>query len=218
MNRILIVEDERRLSRFLMKGLRSNGFAPTAVEDGAAALEQASSDDFDLVVLDLGLPDMDGIDVLERLRHRGEKVPILILSARDELADKVAGLERGADDYMTKPFKFEELLARIRVRLRGSGGSEETQLESKRVSLDLRTRRADVDGRAVELSAREFTMLETFLRHAGQVLSRDQLLTHVWGYDQDPDTKLVEVYIGYLRRKLGDGVIETVRGVGYVVR
>ncbi len=218
MNRILIVEDERRLSRFLVKGLRSHGFAPLAVEDGAAALQHASSDDFDLVVLDLGLPDMDGIDVLEQLRSRGEKVPILILSARDELADKVAGLERGADDYVTKPFRFEELLARIRVRLRGSGSREERQLEGEQVSLDLRTRRATVDGRSVELSAREFTMLETFLRHTGQVLSRDQLLTHVWGYDQDPDTKLVEVYIGYLRRKLGDGVVETVRGVGYVVR
>jgi two-component system, OmpR family, response regulator QseB len=217
-NRILIVEDERRLSRFLVKGLRSNGFAPTAVEDGTSALEQASSDDFDLVLLDLGLPDMDGFDVLEQLREKGEKVPVLILSARDELADKVAGLERGADDYVTKPFKFEELLARIRVRLRSTGAGEETHLESDGVSLDLRTRRATADGRVVDLSAREFTMLETFLRHRGQVLSRDQLLTHVWGYEQDPDTKLVEVYIGYLRRKLGDGVVGTVRGVGYVVR
>jgi DNA-binding response OmpR family regulator len=217
-NRILIVEDERRLSRFLMKGLRSHGFDPKAVEDGAAALREASSEAFDLVVLDLGLPDMDGIDVLEQLRGRGENVPVLILSARDELADKVAGLERGADDYVTKPFKFEELLARIRVRLRGSERDEETRLEARRVSLDLRTRRATVDGRAVDLSAREFTMLETFLRHTGQVLSRDQLLTHVWGYEQDSDTKLVEVYIGYLRRKLGESVIETVRGIGYVVR
>lgn len=218
MNRILIVEDERRLARFLVKGLRSHGFSPTAVEDGESALRHASSDSFDLIVLDLGLPDMDGIDVLRELRERGERLPILIVSARDELSDKVAGLERGADDYVTKPFKFEELLARIRVRLRGAGAGEETVLEARDVSLDLRTRRATVAGGAVDLSAREYTMLETFLRHTGQVLSREQLLAHVWGQDQDPDTKLVEVYIGYLRRKLGEEVIVTVRGVGYVVR
>ena len=218
MNRILIVEDERHLTRFLKKGLQAQGFMPKAVEDGDSALRLARSNDFDLMILDLGLPGMDGLRVLEELRRRGETLPVVILTARDEVADRVAGLEKGADDYLTKPFSFEELLARIRVRLRGGGTVEQTILEADGLTLDLRTRRARVDGRTVELSAREFTMLETFLRHRGQVLSREQLLDHVWGYDYDPGTKIVEVYIGYLRRKLGPDNIETVRGMGYVVR
>jgi DNA-binding response OmpR family regulator len=217
-SRILVVEDERRLTRFLEKGLRAQGFVPTAVADGESAVRLARSEDFDLVILDLGLPGMDGLRVLEELRRRGERLPIVILTARDEVADRVAGLERGADDYVTKPFSLEELLARVRARLRATGAAEETVLKGGGVALDLRTRRAHADGRTVELSAREFTMLETLLRHRGQVLSREQLLEHVWGYDYDPGTKVVEVYIGYLRRKLGDGVIQTVRGMGYVVR
>ena len=218
MTRILIVEDERHLTRFLKKGLQAQGFMPKAVEDGDSALRLDRSNDFDLMILDLGLPGMDGLRVLEELRRRGETLPVVILTARDEVADRVAGLEKGADDYLTKPFSFEELLARIRVRLRGGGTVEQTMLEADGLTLDLRTRRARVDGRTVELSAREFTMLETFLRHRGQVLSREQLLDHVWGYDYDPGTKIVEVYIGYLRRKLGPDTIETVRGMGYVVR
>jgi DNA-binding response OmpR family regulator len=170
------------------------------------------------MILDLGLPGMDGLTVLDELRRRGEKLPVIILTARDDVADRVAGLERGADDYVTKPFSFEELLARVRVRLRSDGATEQTILEAGVVALDLRTRRARVGGRTVELSAREFTMLETLLRHRGQVLSREQLLEHVWGYDYDPGTKIVEVYVGYLRRKLGGDVIQTVRGMGYVVR
>jgi two-component system response regulator QseB len=218
MSRILVVEDESRLTRFLEKGLRAQGFVPTVVADGEAALRLARSEDFDLVILDLGLPGMDGLRVLEELRRRGERVPIVILTARDEVSDRVAGLERGADDYVTKPFSFDELLARVRARLRAPGAAEQTVLKGGGVALDLRTRRAHVDGQTVELSAREFTMLETLLRHRGQVLSREQLLEHVWGYDYDPGTKVVEVYISYLRRKLGDGVIDTVRGMGYVVR
>ena len=218
LNRILIAEDEPHLTRFLRKGLQAQGFAPTAVADGDSALRLARSEDFDLMILDLGLPGMDGLTVLDELRHRGEKLPVLILTARDDVADRVAGLERGADDYVTKPFSFEELLARVRVRLRSEGATEQTILEAGMVALDLRTRRARVHGRTVELSAREFTMLETLLRHRGQVLSREQLLEHVWGYDYDPGTKIVEVYVGYLRRKLGGDVIQTVRGMGYVVR
>jgi two-component system response regulator QseB len=218
MSRILVVEDESRLTRFLQKGLRAQGFLPTTVADGEAALRLVSSQDFDLMILDLGLPGMDGLRVLEELRRRGERLPIVILTARDEVSDRVAGLERGADDYVTKPFSLEELLARVRARLRAKGAAEQTELRGGGVALDLRTRRANVDGQTVELSAREFTMLETFLRHRGQVLSREQLLEHVWGYDYDPGTKVVEVYVSYLRRKLGDQVIETVRGMGYVVR
>ena len=217
MNRILIAEDEPRLASFLEKGLRANGFATTVAETGFEASALASDDEFDLVVLDLGLPGKSGFEVLREMRARGERLPVIILSARNEVEDKVAGLERGADDYVTKPFRFEELLARVRVRLRDEGTSEATVLRSGDLTLDLRTRRAGVDGRAIELSAREFTMLEVFLRHAGQVLSREQLLSHVWGYDYDPGSNVVDVYVGYLRRKLGRERIVTVRGMGYAL-
>jgi len=217
MNRILIAEDEPRLAAFLEKGLRSNGFVTTTVGDGAKAVMLADKEDFDLLVLDLGLPVKDGYTVLQELRSAGRRIPVIILSARDDVRDKVSGLEHGADDYVTKPFRFEELLARVRVRLRSDGVAEPTVLESGDVTLDLRTRRASVDGRSVELSAREFTMLEVFMRHSGQVLSREQLLSHVWGYDYDPGSNVVDVYVGYLRRKLGKQRIQTVRGMGYLI-
>jgi DNA-binding response OmpR family regulator len=215
MNRILIAEDEPRLASFLEKGLKSNGFTTTTVGDGVTAVLLANDQDFDLLVLDIGLPGKDGFTVLQEVRAAGQRLPVIILSARDDIADKVNGLEHGADDYVTKPFRFEELLARVRVRLRSEGTAESTVLRSGDLALDLRTRRADVDGRSVELSAREFTMLEVFLRHAGQVLSREQLLSHVWGYDYDPGSNVVDVYVGYLRRKLGRDCIQTVRGMGY---
>jgi len=218
MNRILIVEDEPRLASFLEKGLRANGFVTTTSRDGVEATMLASDGDFDLMVLDLGLPGKDGLSVLRDVRSAGHRLPVIILSARDDTDVKVAGLERGADDYVTKPFRFEELLARVRVRLRGGGTPERTLLESGCVVLDLRTRRARVDGDWVELTAREFTMLEVFLRHPGQVLSREQLLSHVWGYDHDPGSNVVDVYVGYLRRKLGRDRIATVRGMGYALR
>jgi two-component system, OmpR family, copper resistance phosphate regulon response regulator CusR len=211
-NRILIAEDEERLAAFLEKGLKANGFVTTTVGDGDAAAAIARDDDFDLLILDLGLPGRDGMEVLRGLRAAGQRMPVVILSARDET---VAGLELGADDYVTKPFRFDELLARVRVRLRAEGTVEATVLTAGDLSLDLRTRRAAVAGRTIELSAREFTLLEVFLRHAGQVLSREQLLSHVWGYDYDPGSNVVDVYVGYLRRKLGRGRIETVRGMGY---
>jgi DNA-binding response OmpR family regulator len=216
-NRVLIVEDESRLTAFLEKGLKANGFATTSVERGLSALATASAEDFDLVLLDLGLPDMDGLDVLRQLRRRGVKLPVIILTARDDIGDKITGLDGGADDYVTKPFLFEELLARIRVRLRTTGEAETTVLEVGGIRLDLRTRRARVDGRTVDLTAREFTMLETLMRHAGQVLSREQLLSHVWGYGYDPGSNVVEVYVGHLRRKLGTDAVKTVRGMGYRV-
>ncbi len=217
MSRILIAEDEQRLSAFLEKGLRAAGFTTTVVGDGATAVAVARDEDFDLLILDLGLPALDGMAVLRTLREQGRRLPVLILSARDEVDDKVAGLELGADDYLTKPFRFEELLARVRARLRTEGTREETVLRHGTLTLDLRRRTAETDGRTVELSAREFTMLEVFLRHPGQVLSREQLLSHVWGYQHDPGSNVVDVYVGYLRRKLGGGVIATVRGVGYVL-
>jgi DNA-binding response OmpR family regulator len=218
MSRILIVEDEPRLASFLEKGLRANGFTTTTVHDGFQATVLAQDSEFDLMVLDLGLPGKDGLSVLRDVRAAGNRMPVLILSARDDTEIKVAGLERGADDYVTKPFRFEELLARVRVRLRQDGTPERTVLEAGDVVLDLRTRRASVDGASIELSAREFTMLEVFLRHPGQVLSREQLLSHVWGYDHDPGSNVVDVYVGYLRRKLGKERIATVRGMGYALQ
>ena len=167
------------------------------------------------MILDLGLPDLDGLSVLRELRRRGERMPVIILTARDDLSDKIEGLDAGGDDYVTKPFKLEELLARVRVRLRDGGEGEQMVLESGGITLDLRTRRAVHEGQLVDLTAREFTMLETLMRHSGQVLSREQLLAHVWGYDYDPGSNVVEVYIRYLRRKLGSETIETVRGMGY---
>ncbi len=215
MNRILIAEDEGRLAAFLEKGLGANGFATTTAADGPTVLALAGENHFDLVILDLGLPGLDGMDVLQMLRAQGERLPVVVLSARDDVDDKVSALERGADDYVTKPFRFEELLARIRVRLRNDGTPQETVLRQGALALDLRSRRATIDGRGVELSAREFVMLEVFLRHAGQVLTRQQLLSHVWGYDFEPGSNVVDVYVGYLRRKLGKDLIVTARGMGY---
>jgi two-component system, OmpR family, response regulator len=218
MTRILIAEDEPRLASFLEKGLRAQGFTTTVVSDGAEASAMAQDEEFDLLLLDLGLPGKQGAEVLRDMRLAGQRMPVLILTARDDIDSTVAGLEGGADDYVTKPFKFEELLARIRARLREQPEPEQTVLEAAGVTLDMRARRASVEGRTIELSAREYTMLEVLMRHAGQVLSREQLLSHVWGYDHDPGSNVVDVYVGYLRKKLGPDVIETARGMGYRLR
>jgi DNA-binding response OmpR family regulator len=214
-SRILIVEDEPGISKFLEKGFRAEGFTTMVVRDGVSAVNAARGDSFDLLILDLGLPGMDGREVLSEIRGRGEKIPVIILTARKGVEDTVAGLEGGADDYVTKPFSFHELLARVRVRLRDSPSADLTTIEVGNVKLDLRTRRVSLGAEQVDLSAREFAMAETLMRHPGQVLSREQLLSHVWGYDFDPGSNVVDVYVGYLRRKLGDQVIETVRGMGY---
>jgi DNA-binding response OmpR family regulator len=213
--RILIAEDEGRIASFLEKGLRANGFTTTVTEDGREALDLADSDDFDLLILDVGLPGRDGFSVLRELRERGRSLPVIILTARGSVEDTVAGLEGGADDYVPKPFRFEELLARVRARLREDRVAEPTVLRVGDASLDLRTRRLSVGGRLAELTAREFAMAEMFFRHPGQVLSREQLLSHVWGYDYDPGSNVVEVYIRYLRQKLGEAWITTIRGMGY---
>jgi two-component system, OmpR family, copper resistance phosphate regulon response regulator CusR len=215
MNRILIVEDEPRIASFLEKGLASNGFAPTVTDRGKDALLMVHTGEFDLVILDIGLPDKDGFDVLRELRNRDKKIPVIILTARDSVHDTVHGLEGGADDYVPKPFRFEELLARVRVQLREDRAPEATVLRVGDASLDLRTRRMSHTGRTMELSAREFALAEMFFRHPGQVLTREQLLSSVWGYDYDPGSNIVDVYVGYLRRKLDGKLIKTVRGMGY---
>ena len=215
MNRVLIAEDEPRIASFLEKGLRAAGYVTTAVADGVEAASVARSDDFDLMILDLGLPGQDGLAVLAQLRARGERLPVIVLTARGDVPDRVAGLDHGADDYLTKPFSFEELLARVRARLRDQGRAAETTLKAGAVELDLARRTATVDGKVVELTAREFLLAETLMRHPGQVLSREQLLDRVWGLAHDPGSNVVDVYIGYLRRKLGADRIATVRGMGY---
>ena len=221
MARILIVEDEQRIAAFVAKGLQAEGHVVTAVTDGHAGLDEALGGQHDLVVLDIGLPGIDGYEVLHRLRAQGSRVPVIVLTARDSVSDTVTALEGGADDYMPKPFRFAELLARVRVRLRQAGeaaGPTQTVLSAGGHRLDLRSRRVTVDGREVDLSAREFRLLEIFMANPGQVLSREQLLDHVWGFDFDPASNVVDVYVGYLRRKLGAEAITTVRGMGYRFR
>jgi two-component system copper resistance phosphate regulon response regulator CusR len=216
--RILIAEDEERIASFVQKGLSANGFTTTVVADGQTAFDYAMTGAFDLVVLDIGLPGKDGFSVLRMLREAQLTTPVIILTARDSVNDTVAGLEGGADDYMTKPFRFEELLARVRLRLRRADYAPEvTVLRVGDLSLDLRTRRAQTGTRTVDLTAREFTLLELFLRHPGQVLSREQILSHVWGYDYDPGSNIVDVYVRALRRKLGAERISTIRGMGYAL-
>jgi DNA-binding response OmpR family regulator len=215
LNRVLIAEDEARIASFVAKGLKSHGFTTMEVTDGEAAVSLARDVNFDLLILDLNLPDIDGQQVLTRIRERGERLPVVILTARQTIADKIAGFDGGADDYVTKPFSFDELLVRVRARLRTAVKPDPVVLEVGAVQLDLHTRRALVEGRQVDLSAKEFLLAETFLRHKGQVLSREQILSRVWGYDHDPGSNVVDVYVGYLRKKLGAGMIETVRGMGY---
>jgi len=208
---ILIAEDEPRISSFLAKGLGANGYAPMIAGTGADALDYAERYPFDLLLLDIGLPGVDGFEVLRRVRERDTATPIIMLTARTGVEDIVAGLDGGANDYLPKPFRVDELLARIRSSLRDAS----TVLSHRGLSLDLRSRTASVDGALVDLSAREFSLAEEFLRHPTEPLSREHLLSQVWGFDFDPGSNVVDVYVRYLREKLGVGRIESVRGVGY---
>ena len=215
MSRILIAEDEDRIASFVEKGLVAAGFATVVVRTGTDALDYAITGGFDLLILDIGLPGLDGYEVLRQLRADGSKLPVIVLTARDSAEDTLASLEGGANDYMSKPFRFDELLARARLRMAEAPRATSFVLSVDGLQLDLRTRRATLGNRQVDLSAREFALAEEFLRHPDQVLSREQLLSRVWGYSWDPGSNIVDVYVGYLRAKFGAERIETVRGMGY---
>ncbi|HRO29581.1 MULTISPECIES: response regulator transcription factor [Micrococcaceae] len=219
MSQILMIEDEPRISSFVAKGLKAEGLATTVAATGREGLVLALTGGFELVILDLGLPDMDGFEVLKRIRAQDASLPVIILTARTSGEDTVTGLTSGADDYVPKPFRFAELVARVRLRLRGDNGNgqapEDPVLRHADLELDPLRHVAAIGGVEVDLSAREFSLAETFMRHPGQALSREQLLSRVWGYDFDPGSNVVDVYVRYLRNKLGASRFVTVRGVGY---
>jgi two-component system, OmpR family, response regulator len=210
--KVLLIEDEDRLASFLDKGLRDRGYEVERVATGEDGIVM-SSDGANVILLDLGLPDLDGMEVLQRIREAGVATPVVILTARSDVSDRVAGLEHGADDYLAKPFSFDELVARIHARLRVTGSA--TELAVGDIKLDLIADRAFRGDRWVELTAHEARLLATFLRNPGRILTRERLLLDVWGIDFDPRSNLVAVYVGYLRHKLGFDVIETMRPVGY---
>ncbi|ABG03165.1 two component transcriptional regulator, winged helix family [Rubrobacter xylanophilus DSM 9941] len=217
--RVLIVEDEPGIVRMLERGLSAQGYSCLSAEDGETGLRMALEEDVDVVLLDIMLPGLDGREVLRRLRLRRPGLPVLMLTARDEVETKVGSLDAGADDYLTKPFAFEELLARIRALVRRADQPESTALRAGDLKLDLLSRRVWRAGRQVELSSREFALLEYLMRHPRQVLSRQQILSAVWDYAFDPGSNVVDVYVRYLRRKLDrpgePSLITTVRGAGY---
>jgi DNA-binding response OmpR family regulator len=217
--RILVVEDELPIADFVRRGLEAEGYSVDHASDGVEGERLAVAGDPDLVILDLMLPGRDGLSVLQGIRRTKPSLPVILLTARDAVNEKVEGLDTGANDYVTKPFSFDELTARIRAHLRTPAQGESTVLEASGVRLDLLSRHVRRDGRSVELTAREFELLAYLMRHPNQVLSREQILNAVWGYDFDPGTNVVEVYVGYLRRKLSlpddPAPIETVRSVGY---
>jgi DNA-binding response OmpR family regulator len=220
--RILVVEDERKVARFIRQGLEEEGHAVEVVADGETALDLLLAAPPDLVVLDLMLPRRDGFAVLRGLREHGHRTPVLILTARDQVADKVTGLDLGADDYLTKPFAFEEFLARVRALLRRAAGERAPVLRLDTLALDPATREVTRGGRRIALTTREYALLEYFLRSAGRVLTRPMIAEHVWGLAFDRESNLIDVYVGYLRRKIdGEGeprLLHTVRGAGYVLR
>lgn len=220
--RILVVEDERKVASFLRQGLQEEGHAVETAADGAAALDMIlEGPGYDLVVLDVMLPKRDGFEVLKTLRQRHVQTPVLVLTARDAVSDKVVGLDLGADDYLTKPFAFDEFLARVRALLRRGAGQRAPVLQLADLALDPATRTVTRDGRRITLTSREYALLEYFLRNVGRVLTRPMIAQHVWGLDFDPESNIIDVYVGYLRRKIdaeGEGrLLHTVRGAGYML-
>jgi len=217
--RILVVEDEPAIAEFVERGLRAAGYAVDCAAEGDEAERRASAGQYDLVLLDILLPGKDGLEVLATIRERDRQTPVILLTALGEIEDRVRGLDRGATDYVVKPFSMEELLARVRAHLRRPHQQTADVLEVGDVHMDLGTRRVERGGEEVKLTAREFELLAYLMRHPGQVLSREQILNAVWGFDHEPGTNVLEVYVSYLRTKLrrngSDAPIETVRGAGY---
>ena len=221
--RILVVEDERKVASFIRQGLEEEGHTVEVAADGAAALDlMVGEPPYDLVVLDVTLPKRDGFDVLRQARAKRVETPVLVLTARDGVSDKVMGLDLGADDYLTKPFAFDEFLARVRALLRRRSTSRAPVLRLADLTLDPATREVTRGQRKVALTAREYALLEYFMRSVGRVLTRPMIAEHVWGLDFDPESNIIDVYVGYLRRKIdGDGeprLLHTMRGAGYVMR
>ncbi len=216
---ILVVEDEKKIAGFIRKGLEEQGFAVTVSCNGNEAFSLATTQNFDLIVLDIMLPGRDGLSILRGLRERRNTVPVILLTARAETNERIEGLNAGADDYVPKPFFIEELLARVQAVMRRASGEKLSLLRAAGLTVNLITREVKCGETAVELTPREFSLVEYLMRAPGRVLTRTQILEHVWGYDFDPQTNLVDVYIQRLRQKLGSeqagALIETVRGVGY---
>jgi DNA-binding response OmpR family regulator len=221
--RILVVEDDRKVASFIRQGLGEEGHAVEIAKDGSEALDLVLADpEYDLLVLDVMMPRRDGFAVLKTLRERKVRAPVLMLTARDSVTDKVAGLDLGADDYLTKPFAFEEFLARVRALLRRGDGQRAAVLRLDDLSVEPATRRVIRGDQRIELTAREYALLEYFLRNIGRVLSRPMIAQHVWGLDFDAESNIIDVYVGYLRRKIqGNGerpLLHTIRGAGYVMK
>jgi heavy metal response regulator len=219
---LLLVEDEKKVASFIQRGLEAEHYTVDVVHDGDTGLLRVLDDDYDLVILDVMLPKRNGLEVLHEMRQRKLTVPVLLLTARDTVADKVSGLDRGADDYLTKPFAFEELLARVRALLRRGAPTATSLLTLADLQVDLTSRQVTRAGKRIELTAKEFALLEFFIRHPGRVLSRTLIAQHVWGVDFDTFTNVIDVYVNYLRKKIDmdfePKLLHTVRGVGYVLK
>jgi two-component system OmpR family response regulator len=216
--RILIVEDDKDLNRQLAEALSDGGYVVDRAYDGEEGHFLGDTEPYDAVVLDIGLPQMDGISVIERWRRDGRKMPVLMLTARDRWSDKVAGIDAGADDYVAKPFHIEEVLARVRALIRRAAGHASSELECGPLRLDTKASKADIDGKPLKLTSHEFRLLAYLMHHMGEVVSRTELVEHLYDQDFDRDSNTIEVFVGRLRKKMGVDLIETVRGMGYRMR
>jgi DNA-binding response OmpR family regulator len=215
--RILVVEDEHKIANSIKRGFEQETWATDVAYDGEEGYDMASSEDYDVILLDLMLPKMDGVEICKKLRDEGIHIPILMLTARGELADRVGGLNSGADDYLVKPFAFEELLARVKALSRRPKLTNNEELRTNDLTLNTNTFEVKMNGKSIELSRKEFALLEYLMRNTGRVLSKENIIAHVWDYESDILPNTVEVFIGYLRDKIGKDVIKTVRGFGYKI-
>ncbi|RST87217.1 response regulator transcription factor [Aquibium carbonis] len=216
--RILVVEDDKNLNRQIVEALTEAGYVVDRAHDGEEGHFLGETEPYDAVVLDIGLPEMDGITVVEKWRQAGRKMPVLMLTARDRWSDKVAGIDAGADDYVAKPFHIEEVLARLRALIRRAAGHASSELVCGPLRLDTKASKAEVDGQTLKLTSHEFRLLAYLMHHMGEVVSRTELVEHLYDQDFDRDSNTVEVFVGRLRKKMGVELIETVRGMGYRIR